>query len=74
MFRTRRDSFEKLHIYTPNAAMARQSSGLIVSKKTKLYCTLRWLADGSYFDICIAYGESQSSFFSTSHKSGIYGQ
>jgi hypothetical protein len=47
MFRMRRDSFEKLYgtleplFYTPNAAMARQSSGSIVSKITKLYCTLR---------------------------------
>ena len=77
MFRMRRDSFDKLYrtleplLYTPNAAMARRSSGSIVSKKTKLYCTLRWLAGGSYLDICIAYGVSRSSFFSTSHKSGI---
>jgi hypothetical protein len=77
MFRMRRDSFEKLYrtleplLYTPNAAMARQSSGSIVWKKTKLYCTLRWLAGGAYRDICIAYGVSRSSFFSTSHKSGI---
>jgi hypothetical protein len=73
----RRDNFKKLYrnleplLYTPNIAMARQSSGSIVSKKTKLYCTLRWLAGGSYLDICVVYGVSQSSFFSTSYKSGI---
>jgi hypothetical protein len=32
---------------------------------------LRWLAGGSYLDICIAYGVSQSSFFFTSYESGI---
>jgi hypothetical protein len=59
-----RDSFEKLYqtfeplLYTPNAAMTCQSSGSIVTKKTKLYCSLRWLAGGSYLDICIAYGVS----------------
>ena len=77
MFRMRRNSFEKLYrtleplLYTPNAAMARRSSGSIISKKNKLYCTLRWLAGGSYLDIYIAYGVSRSSFFSTSYKSGI---
>ncbi len=77
MIRMRRDSFEKLYgaleplLYTPNAAMARRSSGSIILKKTKLYCTLRWLAGGSYLDICIAYGVFRSSFFYTSYKSGI---
>jgi hypothetical protein len=77
MFRMRKNSFEKLYrtleplLYTPNAAMVRRSSGSIISKKNKLYCTLRWLAGGSYLDICIAYGVSRSSFFSTSYKSGI---
>jgi hypothetical protein len=72
MFRMRSDSFEKLYrtleplLYTPNAAMARRSSGSIVLKNSKLYCTLRWLAGGSYLNICIAYGVSQSSF-----RSGI---
>jgi len=77
MFRMNRDSFEKLYqtleplLHTPNAAMARWSSGSFVTKKTKLYCTLRWLAGGSYLDKCIAYGVSRSSFFSKSEKTGI---
>ncbi len=77
MFRMKRDSFEKLYntleplLYAPNEAMAQRSSGSTVSKKTKLYCTLRWLAGGSNLDICLAYGVSWSSFFSTSYKSGI---
>lgn len=32
---------------------------------------MRWLAGGSYLDICIAYGVSQASFFFTSYESGI---
>jgi hypothetical protein len=60
----KRSSFDKLYLaiesllYTPNNSMARRSSGSSISKLTKLYCTLRWLADGSYLDICIAYGVS----------------
>jgi hypothetical protein len=52
MLRMRRESFEKLYrtlepfLYTPNAAMARQSSGSFVSKKTKLYCNLMSDAGG----------------------------
>ncbi len=59
MFRMRRDSFEKLYrtletlLYTPNAAMSWWSSGSIISKKTKLYCTLRWLAGGSYLTFAL---------------------
>jgi hypothetical protein len=75
MFRMNRSSFEKLLatieplLYTPNVAMARRSSGSTISKQTKLYCTLRWLSGGSYLDICIAYGVSRASFFSTSYES-----
>ncbi len=77
MFRMKRSSFDELYLaiesllYTPNNSMARRSSGSSISKLTKLYCTLRWLADGSYLDICIAYGVSQSSSFSTSFETGI---
>ena len=77
MFRMKRSSFDKLYsaiqplLYTPNNSMACRSSGSCISKLTKLYCTLRWLAGGSYLDICVAYGVSQSSFFSTSLEVGI---
>jgi hypothetical protein len=30
---------------------------------TKLACTLRWLAGGSYSDICFAFGIGSGSFF-----------
>jgi hypothetical protein len=38
--------------------MAQRSLRSTVSKKNKLYCTLRWLAGGSYLDICLACGVS----------------
>ena len=77
MFRMKRSSFYELYsaieplLYAPNNLMACQSSGSCISKLTKLYCTLRWLSGGSYLDICVAYGVSQSSFFSTSFDIGI---
>jgi hypothetical protein len=55
MFRMKRSSFYKLYsaieplLYAPNNLMACQSSGSCISKLTKLYCTLRWLAGGSLF-------------------------
>jgi hypothetical protein len=64
MFRMKRDRFEKLYNtleplpYAPNEAMAQRSLGSMASNKTKLYCTLRKLAGGSYLDICLAYGVS----------------
>jgi hypothetical protein len=64
MFRMKRSSFDKLFsaieplLYTPNNLMACRSSGSCISKLAKLYCTLRWLAGGSYLDICVAYGVS----------------
>ena len=35
----------------------------VVDVKTKLAVTLRWLAGGSYLDICFAFGLSNGSFF-----------
>jgi len=39
-------------------------SGGLISPKTRLAVTLRWLAGGSYQDICFAFGISVSSFYS----------
>ena len=42
--------------------MAGVSAGSAISMRTKLYATLRWLARGSYLDICFAWGLSKSAF------------
>ena len=34
-----------------------------INIRTKLAITLRWLAGGSYLDICFAFGISQGTFF-----------
>lgn len=79
MFRMKRDSFEKLYntlelqLYASNEAMAKRSSGSTVSKKTKLYCSLRWLAGGSYLYIYLAFGVSRSSFFQLVLRVVLYG-
>ena len=58
MFRMTRPAFEelfkKVEPFMPvrSERMARVSSGSLISNKTKLCCTLRWLAGGSYIDIC----------------------
>lgn len=76
MFKICRQSFEKLFtifeplLYTSDAEMAIRSSGSYVTRKAKLYCTLRYLTDGSYLDICIAYVFLVHSF-STNYKSGF---
>ena len=46
-----------------SVARAISSSGSPISKKTKLASTLRWLAGGSYHDICIEFGLCSHSFF-----------
>jgi hypothetical protein len=45
------------HIYASN------SSGSLISNKTKLAATLRWLAGGSYIDICFEFGIGYGSFY-----------
>jgi len=40
------------------------SSGSPISNKTRLAVTLRWLAGGSYIDLCFAWGISKSTFYS----------
>ena len=39
------------------------SSGSPISKKAKLGATLRWLAGGSYLDICTEFGLAKGTFF-----------
>ncbi len=42
---------------------AENSSGSNISLRTRLACTLRWLAGGSYIDICFEFGISPGSFY-----------
>jgi hypothetical protein len=46
-----------------NQQMAKSSSGSSIPNATKLYATLRYLAGGSFHDICFAWGIAKSSFF-----------
>lgn len=60
-------------IETCDENMATRSSGSVISKKVKLKCTLRWLAGGSYLDICTFYGVDDSTFYiHDSHKSILW--
>ena len=40
------------------------SSGVPITSRTRLAVTLRWLAGGSYLDLCFAWGIGLSTFFS----------
>lgn len=77
MFRMTREGFSSLlgildaFLYEGDKEMARRSSGSCISKRTKLFCTLRWLAGGSYLDITFAFGVSKTAFFSSDPVSGI---
>lgn len=77
MFRMSRDGFEELlllispFMHDTDERMAVVSSGSFIAKRTKLFATLRWLAGGSYLDICFAWGISKSAFFSTAFEKGI---
>lgn len=46
-------------------------SGSHLSKRTKLYVTLRFLAGGSFLDLVFAWGISKSAFFSSEPESGV---
>lgn len=69
MFRMSKEVFETLleHIspflHDTNLEEAERSSGSMIDKRTKLAVTLRWLAGGSYWDICLAFGVASGSFF-----------
>jgi hypothetical protein len=42
---------------------AQNSSGSNISLRTRLACTLRWLAGGSYIDICFEFGIAPGTFY-----------
>eukprot|EP00981_Chlorochromonas_danica_P014836 scaffold9059_cov170-Ochromonas_danica.AAC.2 len=69
MFRMDRAAFASLlRLVSPflpdiDEHMAIVSSGSYITKATKLYATLRYLAGGSYIDICFVWGISKTSFF-----------
>jgi hypothetical protein len=69
MFRMKRDSFNQLLELLENTFMIKDeikainSSGSLISNKTKLACCLRWMAGGSYLDICFAFHVSPGSFY-----------
>jgi hypothetical protein len=65
--RMEKTSFDKLLSYIkddiqPNAVMAALRGGAIIPE-IRLYCTLRWLAGGSYSDVMLLSGISKSSFY-----------
>ena len=65
--RMRRDSFDKLLGYIRDDLevdhhMAARRGGAILPE-IRLYCTLRWLAGGSYTDVYMYVGISKSSFY-----------
>lgn len=77
MFRMTREGFDVLlglvspFMHDTDEAMARIASGGFVTKATKLYATLRFLAGGSYLDIIFAWGVAKATFFSTEPERGI---
>jgi len=74
MFRVDRATFEDIldqvapHIKVPNEVKACNSSGGSISLKTKLAVSRRWLAGGSYLDLCFAWGIALSTFY---HPDGV---
>lgn len=71
MFRLSRSAFEWLlakiaHHIQPQASLRNNVYHNLkreIPPRTRLAVTLRWLAGGSYLDICFAFGISSSSFF-----------
>jgi len=78
MFRIGREGFENLlelispFMHDTDEDKATASSGSSITKRTKLYATLRWLAGGSFHYICFAWGISLSAFYSDDIRRGIY--
>lgn len=69
MFRIDRETFLLLEqnldrVLKKNEMKAKASSGSVISTRTRLAVTLRWLAGGIYLDLCFAWGISKTSFFS----------
>ncbi len=50
-----------------NVTKAINSSGAVVPLKTRLAVTLRWLAGGSYLDLCFAWGLGVLTFYGSDH-------
>lgn len=77
MFRMSREGFNQLlelvspFMHESNEIRAKASSGSIISKKTKLFASLRFLAGGSFHDIILAFGLAKGSFFSTDPEKGV---
>lgn len=61
--------YDKLDISEIGKVNARNASGSYVEPSIKLAVTLRWLAGGSYLDICFGYGLSTSAFYN--YQNGI---
>eukprot|EP01033_Poteriospumella_lacustris_P007862 gene7862-gene8623 len=77
MFRMSRQGFTKLYdkiaslMNDTDEEMARRSSGTAISKKTKLYVTLRWLTGRSYLNLCFGCRLSKAAFYSTDPQKGV---
>jgi hypothetical protein len=52
--------------------MAISSSGSPISKATTLYATLRYLAGGSFYDICFAWDIGKSTFFASDYHGVLW--
>ena len=68
MFRIDRATFIELEeqldpTIKRNELKATQSSGSFIPTTTRLAVTLRWLAGGSYLDLCFAWGIAKSTFY-----------
>ena len=68
MFRVDRDTFDYIFNklephFNVNELKAANSSGEVISLKTRLAVSLRWLAGGSYLDLCFAWGLGISTFY-----------
>ena len=77
MFRLDRETFgELLQKITPflpaDEKKACNSSGSLITAKLRLACTLRWLAGGSYLDICFGFKVSKAAFFSETNRGIIW--
>lgn len=74
LFRISRQAFKQLVIKLEDCeeprdvTAAENSSGSSITMTTRLACALRWLAGGSYLDICFAFGVAEGSFF---HENGV---
>ena len=69
MFRMSRATFDSLEgklmdfWEEMDVDQAMRSSGAPISLRSRLACTLRWMAGGSYIDICFEFGIAPGSFF-----------